>query len=308
MTARVVQVTAGVMVRAGTVLVCQRPAGGHHPGKWEFPGGKVEAGESLEDGMRRELQEELGIEADVGAVLWRTEFEYVGRDPFVLTFFAIPRYRGTITNRCFADMRWVAITELGALDFLEGDREFIAQLQAGRVRLSGSGRRSRRLEGYDYSQAGAYFVTLCAHDRECLFGDLHGSGIRLGEFGKIVAEEWTRCSEIRHEVELDEWVVMPNHLHGIVVITAPGEAHGRAPLHPRTGSLSSLVAGFKAATTKRINVLRGTPGRPVWQRNYYDHIIRNEASLDAIRRYIVENPLRWSEDEENPLNPKRRRP
>ncbi len=134
MTARAVQVTAGVIARAGTVLVCQRAAGGQHPGRWEFPGGKVEPGESLEDGMRRELREELGIEAQVGEVLWCTTHQYPGRAPFVLTFFAVPQYRGTLTNRCFADMRWVAVDELGTLDFLEGDREFIARLQSGRVR------------------------------------------------------------------------------------------------------------------------------------------------------------------------------
>ena len=128
-----IQVTAGVIARAGTVLVCQRPAGGHHPGKWEFPGGKVEPGERIEDGMRRELREELGIEAQVGAVLWCTTHQYPGRAPFVLTFFAVPQYRGTLTNRCFADMRWVAVDELGTLDFLEGDREFIAHLQSGRL-------------------------------------------------------------------------------------------------------------------------------------------------------------------------------
>lgn len=129
------QVTAGVIAQHGTVLVCQRAAGGHHPGKWEFPGGKVEPGEALQDGMRRELQEELGIDAEIGADLWRTEHRYPERTPFALTFFAIPSYRGTITNRCFADMRWVPAAELGTLDFLEGDREFITHLQAGRVRI-----------------------------------------------------------------------------------------------------------------------------------------------------------------------------
>jgi len=130
-----IQVTAGVIACHGTVLVCQRAAGGHHGGKWEFPGGKVEPGEDLQDGMRRELAEELGIDAEVGAVLWRTAYQYPERTPFALTFFAIPRYRGTITNRCCADMRWVPVLELSALDFLEGDREFISQLQAGRVRV-----------------------------------------------------------------------------------------------------------------------------------------------------------------------------
>jgi 8-oxo-dGTP diphosphatase len=126
------QVTAGVITRAGAVLVCQRAAGGHHPGKWEFPGGKVEPGETLEDGMRRELQEELGIDAEVGEVLWRTEHQYPGRDRFALTFFAIPAYRGTITNRCFAAVRWVAVDELQQLDFLDGDREFIGSLSTVR--------------------------------------------------------------------------------------------------------------------------------------------------------------------------------
>jgi len=135
MTDRSIQVTAGVIADQGAVLVCQRAAGGHHAGKWEFPGGKVERGEDLEDGMRRELEEELSIDAEIGAVLWRTEHQYAGRAPFVLTFFSIPRYCGTITNRCFADMRWVPTAELGTLDFLEGDREFITQLQAGRVRI-----------------------------------------------------------------------------------------------------------------------------------------------------------------------------
>ena len=130
-----IRVTAGVIAHHGTVLVCQRAAGGHHAGKWEFPGGKVEPGEGLQDGMRRELEEELGIDAEIGAVLWRTEHQYAGRAPFVLTFFSITGYRGTITNRCFADMRWVPAVELGTLDFLEGDREFITQLQAGRVRV-----------------------------------------------------------------------------------------------------------------------------------------------------------------------------
>jgi putative transposase len=304
---RFIQVTAGVIARAGTVLVCQRPAGGHHPGKWEFPGGKVEPGESLEDGMRRELREELAIEAEVGAVLWRTAHQYPGRDPFVLTFFAIPQCGGAISNRCFTEIRWVAVGDLGGLDFLDGDRDFIALLQSGRVRLLDCRRRAMRLQGYDYAQAGAYFVTLCTHNRDCLFGDIVDGRPRLGEFGAIVAEEWSRSTDIRREIELDEWVVMPNHLHAIVVITAAGKAHGRAPLHPRARSLSSLVAGFKAATTKRINARRGTPGEPVWQRNYSDHIIRNEKSLDAIRQYIQENPLRWADDDENPANLKRRR-
>ena len=132
---RLVQVTAGVIVRRGRVLVCQRPAGGHHPGKWEFPGGKVEPRESRAACMRRELREELGIDAMVGRILWRTAHQYPGRAPFALTFFWIPDYAGRVTNRAFAAMRWVTRGQLGAIDFLEGDREFVAQLDCGRVQL-----------------------------------------------------------------------------------------------------------------------------------------------------------------------------
>ncbi len=184
-------------------------------------------------------------------------------------------------------------------------------------------RRSIRLPAYDYSQAGAYFVTLCAYNRECLFGNIVDGAMHLNEAGEIVAYEWTRSSEIRREVGLDEWVLIPNHFHGIVVLAEaegpdghaeeertgrPEEGRtGRAPLRRRPRSLSSLIAGFKATSTRRTNDLRRTPGTPIWQRNYYEHVIRSEASLHAIRRYISENPLRWANDEENPTNIARNR-
>lgn len=135
MAERLTRVTAGVIVQHGALLVCQRPPGGYHPSKWEFPGGKVEPRESLEAGLRRELQEELGIDAVVGPLIWQTQYQYVGRDPFALTFFSVPHYTGTPTNRVFATIRWVPVGALRQLDFLEGDREFIAQLTGGRVRL-----------------------------------------------------------------------------------------------------------------------------------------------------------------------------
>jgi mutator protein MutT len=130
-----VQVTAGVLARGSHVLVCQRAPGGQHPGKWEFPGGKVEGAESLEAALRRELREELGIAATIGPLLWRTAHQYAGRPPFALSFFAVPDYTGTIVNLCFGAVRWVAVGALTRLDFLEGDREFIAMLHSGRVQL-----------------------------------------------------------------------------------------------------------------------------------------------------------------------------
>ncbi len=134
--AGVVQVTAGVIARAGRVLVCQRLPDGHHPGKWEFPGGKVETGETLEAGLRRELHEELGIDATIGRLLWRTEHQYAGRPPFALTFLLVEEYAGTPINRAFAAMRWVPLAELGAFDFLEADRGFVAALSRGDVLLN----------------------------------------------------------------------------------------------------------------------------------------------------------------------------
>jgi putative transposase len=169
-------------------------------------------------------------------------------------------------------------------------------------------RRSTRLKGYDYHQAGGYFVTLCTYERADLFGEVIDGEMRLNEYGQIVQAEWLRTAELRPEVELDAFVVMPNHLHGIVLIHDVG-AHGRAPLQPETShrlslhrprrSLGSLMAGFKSAATRQINALRATPGVPVWQRNYNDHVIRNDAELDSIRDYIVTNPARWAWDREN---------
>ena len=173
-------------------------------------------------------------------------------------------------------------------------------------------RRSLRLPSYDYAQAGAYFVTLCTHGRASLFGDVADGEMRLHEFGAIVQEEWLRTAMIRPGVGLDIFQVMPNHFHGIVFFGVDGDvgAHGRAPLpeartaplHRPARSLGSLVAGFKSAVTARINTVRGTRGTPAWQRNYYEHVIRNEGDLDSIRQYIVGNPAKWAEDQENPGN------
>ena len=207
-------------------------------------------------------------------------------------------------------------------------------------------RRSIRLKGYDYSRAGAYFVTICTHNRECLFGeiapvgatgrspqqstdrspqqstdrsprqtrpganDIHPEMI-LNEYGAIVQNEWIKTAEIRDEIELDEFVVMPNHFHGIVLIIGrrgdrPVAPTINRPVDPTTTpgpqpkSIGSLIAGFKSAATKRVNEMRNTPGAKLWQRNYYEHIIRNENELHRIREYIRNNPMKWTVDRENP--------
>jgi len=164
-------------------------------------------------------------------------------------------------------------------------------------------RRSIRLQDYDYTLAGAYFVTIVTQDRRCLFGEVVNGEFQANVFGQIVLNEWEKSGQIRKEIELDAFVVMPNHVHGIIVIAAGmGRATGRSPLQlgPAKRSVGAFVGGFKAAVTQRINGTRGMPGVSVWQRNYFEHVIRNEASLNRIRQYIADNPMRWEFDRENP--------
>ena len=172
-------------------------------------------------------------------------------------------------------------------------------------------RRTIRLPGYDYSEPGAYFVTLVTRGHECLFGEVCDGRVLLNKWGGIVHEEWVMSEGVRHEIALDTFVVMPNHLHGIVIIKDAGitgvriRATGRSPLPisgPGKRSLGAFIAGFKSAATKRINIDRHLPGVPVWQRNYFEHIIRGETSLGRIREYIVNNPQQWELDRENPLS------
>ena len=155
-------------------------------------------------------------------------------------------------------------------------------------------RRSIRLRGYDYRQAGAYFVTLVCKDREPLFED-----DRLRD---IVEEAWLWLRDRHQHVDLDEYVVMPNHLHGVIVIRDVRRGGSRtAPTSPtHRKPLGRLIGAFKTLSTKRINGTRGTPGVPLWQRNYYEHVIRDDEDLERIRQYIIDNPARWHEDPENP--------
>ena len=187
-------------------------------------------------------------------------------------------------------------------------------------------RRSIRLKDYDYSQAGAYFATLCAWQRECLFGDVVDGVMALNDAGKIVAEEWERIENVRDTVVLDEFVVMPNHFHAIIFLTDAvgamptarpetatisfvdavktkgGRAVGVAPTGPSPGSIGAIMAQFKSRVSKRIATLANNHGCPVWQRNYYERVIRNEYELARAREYIINNPMKWALDKENPDN------
>ena len=165
-------------------------------------------------------------------------------------------------------------------------------------------RRTIRLKGYDYSQNGAYFITICSHNRKQLFGEINNDEMSLNQYGAIVRDEWMRSSYIRSEIILDEFIIMPNHLHGIVFIRNVEKTHDFLDEIDQSNnfsglkakSISSFIAGFKSIVTKKINIIRKTDGASVWQRNYHEHIIRNEIALEKLREYVVHNPLTWEKD------------
>lgn len=194
-------------------------------------------------------------------------------------------------------------------------------------------RRSIRLRGYDYARPGAYFVTICTQNRECLFGEVVDGCMHLNAIGDIVQLGWHDLPNHYRHIQLDGWVVMPNHVHGVIILTdtvtvGAGDVVGSgdvvgAGLKPaptgicvdtdtgvgadmNTGSipakrhgLPEIVRGFKTFSSRRINRIRNTPGVPVWQRNYYERIVRDQRALDAIRQYILNNPQNWAKDAEN---------
>jgi REP element-mobilizing transposase RayT len=170
-------------------------------------------------------------------------------------------------------------------------------------------RRSIRVAGYDYGAAGAYFVTVCVSRRRCAFGRIESGVMRLHPYGQIVAEQWEHSATLRAEIALDEWIVMPNHFHAIVWFIAPPSLDA-APIKPSEAALrgpsrvlGALINGFKGAVTREVNAHRAGCGLApvaVWQRNYHERIIRDERELQEKRRYIIENPLHWENDEENP--------
>ncbi len=179
-------------------------------------------------------------------------------------------------------------------------------------------RRSIRLQDYDYTQCGAYFVTICTYYHLGLFGDIVDNRMIVNEWGALVESCWGEIPAHYPMAELDTFVVMPNHVHGIIVINdGNGGKKGRGMIYhaptntiassnnslekrnfsqPIANSLSTIIGAFKAAVTRQINRLSDSPDHPVWQRNYYEHIVRSETSLNAIRAYIINNPARWTED------------
>ena len=167
-------------------------------------------------------------------------------------------------------------------------------------------RRSIRLPGYDYRQAGAYFVTICAQGRALLFGEIRGDEMELNDAGQMLVSQWQALPQRFPNVRLDAFVVMPNHVHGIIVLVDANTSHDDVGATLVVApSLGDVVGAYKSLTTveytRGVNASGWTPfnGR-LWQRNYYEHVVRNEAALDDIRQYIIHNPAKWAEDEENP--------
>ena len=161
-------------------------------------------------------------------------------------------------------------------------------------------RRSARLQDYDYSKAGAYAITICCHDKLPLFGQAVNGEMLVNDAGRIVEREWQRTPVIRPAIDLDVFVIMPNHLHGILVLTsdlprAPTVRAAPTRLVSPSNTVGAIIRGFKGTTTRQIREAMQL-NHPVWQRGYYEHVIRNDTALQHLREYIVTNPLQWSLD------------
>ncbi len=159
-------------------------------------------------------------------------------------------------------------------------------------------RRSIRLRGYDYSRAGAYFVTVCMQGKRPVLGEIVEGEMVLNEAGRLVGRAWEILPRRFPHITLDAFVAMPNHVHGIIMVGAglalPEGAASSAP------TVGDIVRAFKSTSAIAVNALLLRSGEPLWQRNYYEHIIRKDGELSKIREYMATNPLRWASDPENP--------
>ena len=164
--------------------------------------------------------------------------------------------------------------------------------------LSHRNRKTIRLRNYDYSKPGAYFVTMCVLDRTCIFGEIKNNKMHLNEFGEILNSTWNDLPNHIENIVLDEFIIMPNHVHGIIIIQETKEPADSGTKNDYT--LSEIIRQLKTLSARRINQARKTPGISIWQRSFFDHIGRDESDLYLTRQYIQNNPLNWDSDDENP--------
>lgn len=187
-------------------------------------------------------------------------------------------------------------------------RTFVGALLAAPIgfemKVDFSQRQLIRLHGDDYSRPGFYYITICVEGKRLILGRIYEGGIVLSSAGQIALRERKLLIDRFCAIRLDAFVVMPNHVHAIIQIEAVAgagaaqiRAHEAAPL--RTPALSDVVRAFKSSSAAAINKRMGTSG-PIWQRGYYERVIRNGQELFNVREYIAQNPLRWAADRENP--------
>jgi putative transposase len=170
--------------------------------------------------------------------------------------------------------------------------------------LKRSNRRSIRYPEYDYTQPGAYFVTMVTYHRECVFGKMIADKLTLNTFGIIVTQTWEWLAQRYSYIDVFPYIVTPNHIHGILQVHEPvdicrGGSRPAPTNNKNIKPLGQLIGAFKTRSAKEINLIRNTQGLAVWQRNYYEHIIRNQAEMEKIALYILANPDQWSSDPEN---------
>ncbi len=176
-------------------------------------------------------------------------------------------------------------------------------------------RRNLRLRDYDYAQAGFYFVTICIQNRQCLFGEIIDGAMQLNSAGILVEQAWLELPRHYSHVVLDQFIIMPNHFHGIVTLTdadadadsvgaglKPDVRAGLKPAPTKRHGLPEIIRAFKTFSARHINEMRQTPGTSIWQRNYYEHVIRNEADYERIAEYVENNPAKWAEYSLHPDN------
>ena len=176
-------------------------------------------------------------------------------------------------------------------------------------------RRSVRLPGYDYAQPGAYFVTIVAAGMQCLFGQVENHEMVLSDLGHIAQQQWLKLPTRFRSLELGAFLAMPNHIHGILIIhdrrgtagnlaDSDDASYRRAPTEgfgmPVPGSIPTIIRSYKSAVAYRVHAAGKMAGLSVWQRNYYEHVIRDGEDWERIHRYVESNPAMWAQDEENP--------